>query len=497
MTKYDICIFGGGPAGSAMAKRLIEFGYSVVVIEKVPFPRPHVGISLSPGVEHWLKVLGVDVSVGVGVGAGVGMEKRLSPRSLVLWESNEVVEKEGGWHVDRGWFDQLLLNASGARVIFGNAYPIENIHGEWDVFIEQEQSFSARFLVVATGRRPLLKGRRRAILPVTVAAYARCSSSIETFIEAGESCWYWGGGGMGFVFADPGEVQRYNSVQAFFVDKMGRSQLMRKFLLKDSQLMRRSQLTKDVQLMRYSQLMKDVQLMRDFQLTRDIQLMKDSKLMNDVQLIRDSQLINSGHFGEVKMCTATAYVDESPVGKNFIKIGDAVFTMDPLSAQGVQKALKTAVQGAVVVNTILKGDAAAGIAFYENMVADEVSKHVKWTQQFYQSQNIYDSPFWEKRSKALFIEQDQVLKLSADDLLITNPAAIVEQIPVLGKELIQYEQGIRIPGHEAPFVYVNEKPVVEMVHLLDRRTAKEGIQLLGMDLIRWLVYNRVMMKADQ
>ncbi|WPQ63423.1 tryptophan 7-halogenase [Chitinophaga sancti] len=432
MTKCDICIFGGGPAGSAMAKRLIEFGYSVVVIEKMPFPRSHVGISLSPGVEHWLKVLGVDVGVGVGMGAGMGVEKRLSPRSLLLWERNEVVEKEGGWHVDRGWFDQLLLNASGARVIFGNAYPIENIQGEWDVFIEQEQLFSARFLVVATGRRPLLKGRRRAILPVTVAAYARCSSSIETFIEAGESCWYWGGGGMGFVFADPGEVQRYNSVQAFFVDKMGRSQLMK-----------------------------------------------------------------PNNFGEVKMCTATAYVDESPVGKNFIKMGDAVFTMDPLSAQGVQKALKTAVQGAVVVNTILKGDAAAGIAFYENMVADEVSKHVKWTQQFYQSQSIYDSPFWEKRSKALFIEQDQVLKLSLDDLLITNPAAIVEQIPVLGKELIQYEHGIRIPGHEAPFVYVNEKPVVEMVHLLDRRTAKEGIQLLGMDLIRWLVYNRVMMKADQ
>lgn len=422
MTKYDICIFGAGPAGSAMAKRLIELGYSVVVIEKMPFPRPHVGISLSPGVEHWLKVLGVDV----------GVEKRLSPRSLILWERNEVVEKEGGWHVDRGWFDQLLLNASGARVIFGNAYPIENIHGEWDVYIEQELLFSARFLVAATGRRPLLKGRRRAILPVTVAAYARSSSSIETFIEAGESCWYWGGGGLSFVFADPGEVQGYKSVEAFFVDKMGRSQLMK-----------------------------------------------------------------PNNFGEVKMCTATAYVDESPVGKNFIKIGDAVFTMDPLSAQGVQKALKTAVQGAVVVNTILKGDIAAGIAFYENMVSDEVSKHVKWTQQFYQSQSIYDSLFWEKRSKAFFIEQDQVLKISVDDLLITNPAAIVEQIPVLGKELIQYEHGIRIPGHEAPFVYVNEKPVVEIVHLLDRRTAREGIQLLGMDLIRWLVYNRVMMKADQ
>ncbi|WP_343670043.1 hypothetical protein [Chitinophaga sp.] len=417
MTKYDVCIFGGGPAGSAMAKRLIEMGYSVVVIEKVVFPRAHVGISLSPGVEHWLRVLKVEV------------DQSLSPRSLLLWENDEVVEKEGGWHVDRGWFDQLLLNASGARVIFGNAYPIENIHSEWDVYIEQELLFSARFLVAATGRRPLLKGRRRAILPVTVAAYARCIS--QTFIEAGRDCWYWGGGGLSFVFADPGEVQQFSSVKDFFAEKMRVCRLMS---LKD--------------------------------------------------------------FGEVNMCTATAYVDESPVGRNFIKIGDAVFTMDPLSAQGVQKALKTAVQGAVVVNTILKGDVSAGVAFYRNMISGEVSKHVRWTQQFYQSQGIYESNFWRQRSGQLSpLHPDQVLAIRKEDVLIFNPNAEIVPVPVLGSEMIHYEYGVKLPDSDEPFVYVSEKPVVELIRQLDQRCVNEGIHLFGMEILRWLVYHRIMIKA--
>lgn len=418
MVKYDVCIFGGGPAGSGMAKQLIEFGYSVVVMEKVVFPRSHVGISLSPGVEHWLKVLGVDVSV------------ELSARSFILWEGDEVVEKAGGWHVDRGWFDQLLLNASGARVIFGNAYPIENELGEWDVYIEQEHRFTARFLVAATGRRPLLKGRRRAILPVTVAGYASCGVA-DTFIEAGEDCWYWGGGGLGFVFADPVTVQKFDSIEAFFVDKMDRS-----------------------------------------------------------------RLISSTRFGEVMMCTATAYVDESPVGRNFIKVGDAVFTMDPLSAQGVQKALKTGVQGAVVVNTILKGDAAAAVAYYENMISTEVSKHVRWTRAFYSRQGRFESEFWERRSSLVvgIAEDDQVVRMGVEDLLIANPAAVVEKVPVMGKEFIEYAYGMRVPGSEEPFVYVDERPVVEMVNELDRRSVGDGVRLLGMELVRWLVYNRVMVK---
>lgn len=418
MLKYDVCIFGGGPAGSAMAKRLIAFGYSVVVVEKMRYPRSHVGISLSSGVEHWLRVL--DISV----------DKAFSARSLLLWESDEVMEKAGGWHVDRGWFDQLLLQASGARVIVGNAYPVENMCGEWDVFIEQELSFTARFLVAATGRRPLLKGRRRAVLPVTVAGYARCEVP-DTFIEAGEDCWYWGGGGLGFVFADPAAVQQFGNAEAFYVDKMRRSRLM-----------------------------------------------------------------TTAGFGMIRMCTATAYVDEAPVGRNFIKIGDAVFAMDPLSAQGVQKALKTAVQGAVVVNTILKGDVAVAVRYYEEMIAAEVRKHVRWTRAFYGRQGRFESGFWKVRAgEELLVEEDQVVKMGAGDLLIVNPVAVVEKVPVMGDAFIQYEYGMRLPGHEDPLVYVDEQPVVRLVEKVDRRCVRDVVALLGVDVLRWLVYNRVIVKA--
>lgn len=49
-TKADICIIGGGPAGSVLAARLAQFGLRVCLVERAEFPRRHLGESLSPGV---------------------------------------------------------------------------------------------------------------------------------------------------------------------------------------------------------------------------------------------------------------------------------------------------------------------------------------------------------------------------------------------------------------------------------------------------------------
>src|SRR5476649_2580097 len=55
----DVLIIGAGPAGSAAAAILAEYGHRVLVIEREKFPRYHIGESLLPFTYHPLKRLGL------------------------------------------------------------------------------------------------------------------------------------------------------------------------------------------------------------------------------------------------------------------------------------------------------------------------------------------------------------------------------------------------------------------------------------------------------
>jgi 2-polyprenyl-6-methoxyphenol hydroxylase-like FAD-dependent oxidoreductase len=65
------------------------------------------------------------------------------------------------------------------------------------------------------------------------------------------------------------------------------------------------------------------------------------------------------------------------VGRDFIKLGDAVLATDPLSASGVQRAMQGALAAAVTVNTILRRPDSARLAedFYRERQADIAQQH--------------------------------------------------------------------------------------------------------------------------
>src|SRR5215472_17353309 len=104
----DICVIGGGPAGSAIANRLTSIGYSVVVVEKRTFPRAHIGESLAPGVLPLFDVLGVRERIE--------QQGFLRPESaLVHWPPFHGFKSFGsvpGFQVDRSRFDDVLLQAA-------------------------------------------------------------------------------------------------------------------------------------------------------------------------------------------------------------------------------------------------------------------------------------------------------------------------------------------------------------------------------------------------
>ncbi|MGR8935256.1 MAG: NAD(P)/FAD-dependent oxidoreductase [Gammaproteobacteria bacterium] len=61
---YDIIIAGGGPAGSAAATILAQYGYRVLLIERDRHPRFHIGESMMPRIAPIMQRLNLDWSEG-------------------------------------------------------------------------------------------------------------------------------------------------------------------------------------------------------------------------------------------------------------------------------------------------------------------------------------------------------------------------------------------------------------------------------------------------
>jgi FADH2-dependent halogenase len=60
---YDVIVVGGGPGGAATATRLAQHGRRVLVLERDPFPRFHIGESQLPWSDEVFRTLGVEGSI--------------------------------------------------------------------------------------------------------------------------------------------------------------------------------------------------------------------------------------------------------------------------------------------------------------------------------------------------------------------------------------------------------------------------------------------------
>jgi flavin-dependent dehydrogenase len=412
----DVCVVGGGPAGATVARRLATLGHRVSLLERAAHPNQKVGAALTPGILPLLEALGLR--------ARVEGESFVRPTRVVNLWAEEVANVEAhtgapGFVVDRARFDRILLDAAeeaGVKVLRPARVTRASQDDEgWNVEVRSDAgplNVKAAFVVDATGKGSVVAGRRERHSPRTVAlnAYWRGvkSDPSEVLIEAGPDEWFWGatlpdGTFNAMVFLDPAR-RRDSSTQN--LEALYRS------LLCGSKLLRRC--------------------------------------------------LGGTMAGAVKGLDASSYAEAHPVGARSIKVGEAAFSIDPLSSQGVQAAVASGLQAAVVVNTILRSDADADTAaqFYLARQREAVTRHARFAAGFYsEARPRSRTQFWQSRSAAVseFGNAESRFASAAPPhgelrLSLSGEAALVETPCVVG-DFVRSVPALVHPGMGRPVAY--------------------------------------------
>jgi flavin-dependent dehydrogenase len=172
MSDYEAIVMGGGPGGSTVSALLAEQGHRVLLLEREPFPRYHIGESLIPytwftlnrlGVVEWLKQSACPKKYSVQF---VSITGKVSQPFYFF----QTIKHECSltWQVWRGEFDAMLLDNArrkGASVRQGTAVRDVLMEGDRVVGVRAEtpdggtEEIRARVVVDATGRDSVLSRR--------------------------------------------------------------------------------------------------------------------------------------------------------------------------------------------------------------------------------------------------------------------------------------------------------------------------------------------------
>jgi flavin-dependent dehydrogenase len=366
-TKPDVVIAGAGPAGSTAGYLLAGLGFRVLLLEKSQFPRYRIGESLTPSILPVLDFVKLRQSVENG-----GFLRM--PGHTVCWGSPEARtgyyssdKSRMGFQVWRESFDTLLLEHArrqkGIEVKLGVGVNEVGIDRRGvTVHAARQGPIRTRFFVDASGHAGVLarqdfRQRDPDFETLAVTGYWRDAAAPagddfgNTLLEAYENGVVW-------------SVPLQNGLRNVTV------------LVDWSQGRRIRELG-----------------LRDFYLSEMNKLSYVSKFLSTASLP-----------AAPRVSDATLYTARQFAGERFLLLGDAGLFIDPLSSEGVQTAMASAITGAAVINTILNRPAAAASAliFYRDAQNNAYSTHYRQSAEYYDQERRWpDSIFWRRRSGLL------------------------------------------------------------------------------------------------
>ena len=416
----DVGVIGGGPAGAVAAARLALLGHRVVLFAETPSIRPPE--TLSPAAVELLETVG-------GRSAAEAGRLPALRRALVQWGGRTESVGDATSLLHRGQFDAALLaNAArcGVRVVPVGTRPERVGPYDWRV-TGGGREVRARFVIDAAGRRGVLPGRKQQLAPSTLAVSGRWISGErargESRIVAGSDGWYWATllpGGESWVTAFLSPVTLKKGVVAAYRHRVaGLNRLL------------------------------------DFEVGEPT--------------------------GPTRVRLASPAVDGNPAGADWLKVGDAAFTLDPLSSQGVQSAIAHALAAACVAHTLLTSASPQWVplTFYAARVRDSAACHLRLAGEWYRNQHaVTPTPFWEARLPApspLPFRDPGELPDDPHLLLVRAANARTDPVPVLRGDVVKLEQAVSHPRLDRPVAFVAGVAVAPLLDCLDTPAARGAV----------------------
>ena len=461
----EVCVVGAGPAGASIACRLARLGHDVVLIGDESPHRRALPESISPGIYPLLDLLDLNETLDT-------FATECDPPD-VRWEEAGPTERPAsgptGYLVDRSKLDACLLDAArraGVHVIAARVgdVPARRDQGGWLVRLAKPvfQEVHVDFLIVATGRKPLLFQGRKRIMPPLLALHSLWKrpppARTQIAVEALRDGWVWwatlaDGSYCAVAFMAPAlrSRSRQPSIESIYLTFLSEAASFRNCL-------------------------------------------------------------SGSQIARVSACDASAIFANEVIGNDWMLVGDSAVALEPISAQGIQVALKLGCQGAVVVHTLISDPSSAPMAemFYRDQCRAIAARHGRAATEFYaKPERFRHEPFWMARASRNTNPAPRPAlpmgPVDATTLLRLSTDASLRDLPCLIGDRICLQAALDHPSLDGPVSNLGNVAVAPLLRgttqaqtagELCRSWMRTGLTEQPLTLLRWFLKNGILTPTD-